>query len=209
MTTRKSPIARRFRSYLPVVVDVETAGFDPRTNALLEIAAVLLDMDDTGDLYPVRTHQMQVKPFEGSKLDEAALSFNKINPFHPFRFAVEEHEALSQIFDAVQQSIRHHGCTRAILVGHNPAFDIAFINAASNRAKIKKNPFHPFSTFDTATLGGLAYGQTVLARAAQAAGLSWDHQEAHSAAYDANQTARLFCTIVNRWKQLSDLQPPE
>lgn len=208
MTTRKSPMARRFRSYLPVVVDVETAGFDPRTNALLEIAAVHLDMDDKGNLHPVRTHQMQVKPFEGSKLDEAALSFNKINPFHPFRFAVEEHEALSQIFDAVQQSIRHHGCTRAILVGHNPAFDIAFINAASNRAKIKKNPFHPFSTFDTATLGGLAYGQTVLARAAQAAGLSWDHQEAHSAAYDANQTARLFCTIVNRWKQMSDLLPP-
>lgn len=202
-------MSRRFRSYLPVVVDVETSGFDPNANALLEIAAVFLEMDDAGHIHPVRTQQLHVKPFEGAKLDEAALSFNGINPFHPFRFAVDEREALSQIFDAVQQSIRDHGCTRAILVGHNPAFDIAFINAASNRSKIKKNPFHPFSTFDTATLGGLAYGQTVLARAAQAAGLSWDHQEAHSAAYDANQTARLFCTIVNRWKQMADLHPPE
>ena len=209
MTSRKSPLATRFRSYLPVVVDVETSGFDPHANALLEIAAVHLDMDETGNLHPVRTHQLHVKPFEGAKLDDAALSFNKISPFHPFRFAVDEREALSQIFDAVQQSIRQHGCTRAILVGHNPAFDIAFLNAASSRARIKKNPFHPFSTFDTATLAGLAYGQTVLARAAQAAGLSWDHQEAHSAAYDANQTARLFCAVVNRWKRLSELLPPE
>lgn len=202
MTTEKTLFSKRFRGYLPVIVDIETAGFDPQRNALLEIAAVILDMDASGRVSVREIHSAHVKPFPGSKLDEAALAFNKIDPYHPFRFAVDEKEALEKIFQPVRAAIRQNGCTRAILVGHNPAFDIGFLNAAVNRTGIKKNPFHPFSTFDTATLSGLAYGQTVLAKAVQAAGLDWDNQEAHSAIYDAEQTARLFCGIVNRWRDM-------
>ncbi|MGR9074041.1 MAG: hypothetical protein ACU833_13340, partial [Gammaproteobacteria bacterium] len=62
------------------------------------------------------------------------------------------------------------------------------------------------STFDTATLGGLVYGQTVLSKAVQKAGLDWDNAKAHSALYDAEQTAELFCRIVNRWKRLETLE---
>ncbi|MFM8332269.1 MAG: ribonuclease T [Candidatus Methylumidiphilus sp.] len=199
----KSRFARRFRGYLPVVVDIETAGFDAARNALLEIAAVIPDMDANGRLSIAETHSAHVIPFPGARLDEAALAFNKIDPYHPFRFAVDENTALTKIFQAVRVAVKRNGCTRAILVGHNPAFDIGFLNAAVARTGIKKNPFHPFSTFDTATLCGLAYGQTVLAKAAQAAGLAWDHEEAHSAVYDAEQTARLFCQIVNRWDELA------
>ena len=79
------------------------------------------------------------------------------------------------------------------------------MNAAAHRSQLKKNPFHPFSTFDTATLGGLAYQQTVLAKAAQAAGLHWENDKAHSALYDAEKTAELFCKIIIRWKQLEAL----
>jgi ribonuclease T len=202
MTTEKSLFSKRFRGYLPVIVDIETAGFDSQRNALLEIAAVILDMDADGRLSIREVHSAHVKPFPGSKLDEAALAFNKIDPYHPFRFAVDEKEALERIFQPVRAAIKHNGCTRAILVGHNPAFDIGFLNAAVTRTGIKKNPFHPFSTFDTATLSGLAYGQTVLAKAVQAAGIEWDNAEAHSAIYDAERTARLFCGIVNRWRDL-------
>jgi ribonuclease T len=202
MNATKSPLAKRFRGYLPVVVDVETSGFDPKANALLEIAAVLLEMDGTGQLHPAETLHAHVKPFAGARLDESSLRFNGIDPFHPFRFAVDEGQALLRIFAAVENSLRRHGCSRAILVGHNPAFDIAFLTAAVTRAKISKNPFHSFTTFDTATLAGLAFGHTVLARAARAAGLGWNPADAHSAAYDARQTARLFCTIVNRWQSL-------
>jgi ribonuclease T len=159
-------------------------------------------MDGSGKLSILEIHSAHVVPFPGSKLDESALAFNKIDPFHPFRFALEEKDALQKIFQPVRAAVKRTGCTRAILVGHNPAFDIGFLNAAVARTGIKKNPFHPFSTFDTATLSGLVYGQTVLAKAAQAAGLAWDHQEAHSAAYDAEQTALLFCGIVNRWAEL-------
>ena len=60
------------------------------------------------------------------------------------------------------------------------------------RAQVKRNPFHPFSSFDTATLGGIAFGQTVLMRATLAAGLEWDTASAHSAAYDAD--ARQICS---------------
>ncbi|NJD05617.1 MAG: ribonuclease T [Methylococcaceae bacterium] len=203
MTQSKPLFAGRFRGYLPVVVDIETAGFDPHKNALLEIAAVIPAMDETGKISIEECHSSHVIPFPGSRLDESALAFNKIDPYHPFRFAVDEKEALDKIFTPIRSAIKRNGCTRAILVGHNPAFDIGFLNAAVHRTGIKKNPFHPFSTFDTATLAGLVYGQTVLAKAVQAAGLSWDNGEAHSAKYDAEQTAKLFCTIVNRWRELT------
>ncbi|MCI0590406.1 MAG: ribonuclease T, partial [Gammaproteobacteria bacterium] len=143
-----------------------------------------------------------VIPFEGANLDQAALEFTGIDPYHPFRDAVSEKEALKTVFGAVRKAMKQRGCARAILVGHNPSFDLSFINAATERARIKRNPFHPFSSFDTATLGGLAFGQTVLSRAVKAAGLEWDNSQAHSAIYDAERTAELFCAVVNKWDML-------
>jgi len=203
MVPEKPLFSQRFRGYLPVIVDIETSGFDPARNALLEIAAVIPEMDSSGRLSILETHSSHVNPFPGARIDQSALDFNKIDPYHPFRMALDEKDALMKIFHPIRAAVKRNGCTRAILVGHNPAFDIGFLNAAVARAGIKKNPFHPFSTFDTATLSGLVYGQTVLAKAAVAAGLEWSNREAHSAAYDAEQTARLFCTIVNRWEELA------
>ena len=192
-------VSARFRGFLPVVVDVETGGFNATTDALLEIAAVLLDVDEAGQWYAAETHSTHVEPFPGANIEPAALEFNGIVPDHPLRFAVPEREALKTVFEPVRRAVRETRCTRAVLVGHNPSFDLAFVNAAVERTKYKRNPFHPFSTFDTATLGGLAYGQTVLSRAARAAGLEWDERDAHSAIYDAEMTAALFCRIVNLW----------
>ncbi len=204
----KSPMARRFRGFLPVVVDVETGGFDARHDALLEIAAVLVRMDAHGRLRRDATHACHVLPFPGSHLDPASLAVNGIDPHHPFRGALPEREALQRIFRPVREAVREQGCSRAILVGHNAAFDLGFLNAAVARCAIKRNPFHPFSAFDTVSLGGLAYGQTVLARAVQAAGLDWNPDEAHSAIYDAEKTADLFCAVVNRWAELDAGAPP-
>lgn len=192
-------IANRFRGYLPVIIDVETAGFDPQTNALLEVAAVPVRINSAGRLEPTDTIACHVEPFPGSILDPKALEFTGIDPHHPFRMAKPEKEALEHIFQPIQTLLKKHNCSRAILVGHNPFFDLGFIRAAVERTRVKKNPFHAFSSFDTATLGGLAYGQTVLARAAKAAGIEWDEALAHSAIYDAERTAELFCKIVNNW----------
>ena len=202
-------MALRFRGFLPVVVDVETAGFNAKKDALLEIAAVTLEIDARGYMRPDETIHCHVEPFPGANLDPKALAFTGIDPFHPFRMAKSEADALQHIFQPIRQAVKTQGCTRAILVGHNPAFDLGFLNAAANRIKVKRNPFHQFSTFDTATLAGLAYGQTVLARAVQAAGFQWNEEQAHSAVYDARQTAELFCAIVNRWQELGGFQFPE
>lgn len=195
--TETTRLAQRFRGYLPVVVDVETGGFNELTDALLQIAAVLIDIDEQGRLYCSETISCHVTPFEGANLDPKSMEVNGIVVDHPFRLAVEEKQALPKIFKPVREAIKHHGCKKAILVGHNAHFDLKFINAAAVRAGIKRNPFHPFSTFDTVTLAGLAYGQTVLARSVQSAGVEWDSSEAHSAVYDAEMTAMLFCKIVN------------
>ncbi len=193
-------IAKRFRGYLPVVVDVETAGFDSKKNALLECAAVIIGMNSDNELIPLEAVHSHITPFEGAILDQSALEFNKIDPYHPFRFSVSEHEALTKIFKPIREAIKASGCNRAVLIGHNAWFDLTFVLAAAHRAKIKRNPFHPFTSFDTATLAGLAYGQTVLARALEAAGIEYDREQAHSALYDAKVTAELFCNIANQWK---------
>ena len=193
---------KRFRGFLPVVIDVEAGGFNSKKDALLEIAAIFIEMDEKGVVYPGESLSHHVIPFKGSNLDPKALEFNKIDPFHPFRFAVNEEEALSELFNAIDVVLQRTNCHRAVLVGHNAWFDLGFVVASSKRCKYKKIPFHSFTSFDTATLSGLIYGQTVLAKALKAAQIPYDVNEAHSALYDAKCTAELFCEIVNQYRHL-------
>jgi ribonuclease T len=198
----KLPMASRFRGFMPVVIDVECGGFNPNTDALLEIAAVLIEIQGDGSFRPGETWRYHVQPFPGAKLEPASLAVTGIDPFHPLRPAIPEKEALTRLFKDIRRAMKDNDCTRAILVGHNAYFDLNFLNAAIARTDVKRNPFHPFSSFDTATLAGVAFGQTVLSKALHAAGIAWDSNEAHSAAYDAQQTAELFCVICNRMQSL-------
>ena len=207
MTDAVHTLKGRFRGFYPVVIDVETAGFNAKTDALLEIAAYTLKMDEQGWLMPDQIFHFHVAPFEGANLEKAALEFTGIDPFNPLRGAVDEKEALTEIFKGVRKGMKESDCGRAIIVAHNATFDHGFVMAAAERAGLKRNPFHPFSSFDTATLAGAAYGQTVLAKAAMVAGMEWDSSSAHSAAYDAGRTAELFCEIVNRWKECGGWGP--
>jgi len=168
---------------------------------------VILRIDSEGTLFRSKTSGFHVAPFDGANIEPEALKVNGIDPYHPFRLAKPECDVLQQIFKEIRAEMKDQECTRAVLVGHNASFDLGFLNAAVERCGLKRNPFHPFSNFDTVSLAGLAFGQTVLARAAEAAGLSWNTNEAHSAIYDAERTADLFCIIVNRWKELGGWQP--
>lgn len=199
----------RFRGFYPVVIDVETAGFNAETDALLEIAAITLKMDAHGWLLPDARLHFHIQPFAGASLQPEALAFNGIDPHNPLRAAVTEHEALHAIFKTTRKGIKESDCNRAIVVAHNATFDHGFIMAAAGRALLKRNPFHPFVTFDTAALSGLTFGQTVLSKACSAAGIAFDNAQAHSALYDTEQTALLFCEIVNRWKRLGGWPLPD
>lgn len=201
-TVPKNKIGHRFRGFLPVVVDVETGGFHAQTDALLEIAAVILGLDDDGRLVRRQTVFAHVEPFAGANIEKAALEVNGIRVDNPLRLALPEREALDHVFRPIRKAVSENGCTRAILVGHNAHFDLGFVNAAVARSSYKHCPFHPFSVFDTATLAGAALGQTVLARALQATGLGHDAAAAHSAIYDAEKTADLFCLLINRMRPL-------
>ncbi|MEO5628234.1 MAG: ribonuclease T [Thermomonas sp.] len=196
------PMVERFRGYLPVVVDVETGGFDWNRNALLEIAAVPIELDANGRYVPGEVFSAHIQPAPGTTIDPKSLEITGIKVDHPLRGAVPEREGLDAVFTPVRAAAKRHGCQRAILVGHNAHFDLNFVNAAVARVAHKRNPFHPFSVFDTVTMAGMAYGQTVLARAVHCAGMEWDQREAHSAIYDAMQTAKLFCIIANAWPRL-------
>ncbi|RMH92967.1 ribonuclease T [Lysobacter pythonis] len=205
-STLRISMAGRFRGFLPVVVDVETGGFDWNQHALLEIAAIPLDLDENGQLALGETACAHLDPAPGTKIDPKSLEITGIQLDHPFRLSKPEKEALDHVFAKVRSAVKKHHCQRAILVGHNAHFDLNFLNAAVARTRHKRNPFHPFSVFDTVTMAGLAYGQTVLARAVQAAGMTWNAADAHSAVYDAEMTAKLFCAIANQWPRV--LPPP-
>lgn len=201
-SNQQNALHQRFRGFYPVVIDVETAGFNAQTDALLEVAAVTLKMDEDGWLHHDQTLHFHVEPFEGANLNPEALAFNGIDPGNPLRGAVSEYDALHAIFKLVRKGMKDSGCNRAIMVAHNATFDHNFMMAAAERTGLKRNPFHPFATFDTAALSGLVLGQTVLAKACKAAGMAFDSTQAHSALYDTEQTATLFCELVNRWKRL-------
>lgn len=195
------PFANRLRGFYPVVIDVETGGFNANTDALLEVAAVLIGINNDNEYFCQETISSHIRPFEGANLEPASLEVNKIDPFHPLRIALPERDALQKIFKPIRERVKINKCTRAILVGHNAYFDLNFINAAVERTGIKNNPFHPFSNLDTVTLGALAFGQTVLSRIAQAANIEWENDNAHSAVYDAEKTAAVFCNVMNQWNQ--------
>ena len=203
--TINKQISSRFRSFLPVVIDVETTGFDPKNNAVIQIALVILRMEENGNLSIKSSETKDISPFAEAIIDKSALEFTGINIYDPERISQLESTAFTEIFSSISAEVKSTGCKRAILVGHNAHFDLAFVNAAAERCKIKKNPLHPFSCFDTATLGGLAYGQTVLAKACSAAGIHFETENAHNALYDATKTAELFCSVVNLWNGFAEL----
>lgn len=193
-------IRERFRGFLPVIVDVETAGLDPASNALLEMCIVIIDMDEHGHFFKSHTHYEHILPFEGAVLDQKSLEFNHIDPFQPLRFALDEKQALQNLFKPINEALKRTKCQRAVLVGHNAWFDLLFVKEAVKRTGLS-SPFHAFTCFDTATLAALFYGQTVLAKAMQKAKIAFDLNEAHSAIYDAEKTAELFCAMMNLYRE--------
>lgn len=199
---KKMTMANRFRGLLPVVIDVETSGLNPATDSLLEIAVVTLALHDDGKLHKNQTFAYHVEPFCGANIDPNALAITGIDPTFPLRYAITEQQALHNVFVKIKRVLAQTGCQRAVLVGHNAWFDLAFIQAAIKRCRFATTPFHSFTTIDTASLSAVALGETVLARAAKKAHIPFNVNEAHSAIYDAERTAELFCYIVNRVKMI-------
>lgn len=200
-------LKHRFRGYLPVVIDVETAGLNAQTDALLELAAITLKMDEQGYLVPDQQCHFHITPFEGANINPESLKFNGIDIDNPLRGAVAENIAIPEMFKMVRKAMKEQGCQRAVIVAHNAAFDQSFLQAAIKRINAKRDPFHPFAMFDTATLAGFMYGQTVLVKACQMAKIPFDGKQAHSALYDTERTAELFCVMVNKLKELGGFPP--
>lgn len=191
---------QRFRRFLPVVVDVETGGMDYQHAPIVEIALTFLTikkgqlvLDD--DLY------FHIKPFEGAIVEPNSLEFLGYDAATLATHPITESEAFEMICHQVNKRVHTENCTRAIIVGHNAHFDLAFINSAIKRHQLK-SPFHRFSTLDTASLSALLLGHTVLCQACRLAGIEWDNKCAHNALYDCQKTATLFCQLVNQSKEL-------
>ena len=195
-------MSKRFRGFYPVVIDVETGGFNPTEDALLDVGVIFLTTDHNGQIVKERTLSLPVTAEPGLNLHAASLNVNKINPKDPNRTSFKEDVVITTLFKELRESMKEHDCRRAVLVGHNAFFDHQFIFAAAERQKVKRNPLHPFSCLDTVTLSALACGHTVLAKACEIANISFDSSTAHTALYDAQKTAELFCYIVNRWQHL-------
>ncbi len=192
-------MASRFRGFLPVVIDLETGGFDAQHNAILEVAMVQVAF--AADRLTITDRwQRAIQPYPGSTLDPASLKVTGIDPTDPDRGAVSESTAFKEMFKKIRIAMKTASCQRAILVAHNAAFDQQFMQQSFIRNDLKRSPFHPFSFIDTASLAAVTFGHTVLSEACSRAGIDFDASRAHNALYDAERTAELFCEIVNRWR---------
>ncbi|NKB99733.1 MAG: ribonuclease T [Pseudomonadales bacterium] len=196
-------LKERFRGYLPVVIDFETGGFDADQNPLLEVACSFLGWRDT-HLFVSETHSWDVEPYPGLTIDPASLKVTGIDLDSRSDSVADEKVVMSEFFKLVRSQMKAVGCHRAVMVAHNAAFDAGFLSAVLKRQNMKRNPFHPFTTIDTATLGAVAFGHTVLSEICQRAGIEFDRDLAHSAKYDAERTAQVFCEIVNTWPLNTD-----
>ncbi len=194
-------INKRFRGYFPVIIDIETAGFDSSKDAILEIAAMTVKYEDN-HLVPDQCFHEHVMPFEGANIEQAAIDFNGIDPFCALRGAKPENDVFRALCKHIRSVQKAADCQRSIVVAHNASFDHGFITQAINRNNIKRSPFHPFVTFDTTSMSALILGQTVLLKACEAANISFDTKSAHSALYDAEKTTELFCYLVNHYHDL-------
>lgn len=197
----RNPLATRFRGFLPIVLDIETSGLNPLTDALLEIAIVVISLNAGGLFYPKKSIAFHVEPFMDAHFNAESLEITGIDPDDPLRYPIPEKQALHRIFTVMQEALDESGCQRAVLVAHNAWFDLAFLQAAAKRNHFLNVPYHSFTTFDTATLSGVLLGETVLAKAMREANISFDVNLAHSAEYDALKTAELFCYMMNRLKK--------
>ena len=187
------------------MIDCETSGLNPDQHALLEVAYACLDFDDQQSiLSPGIAETFHILPFEGASFDPSSMAIHKIDPYYPLRFAEEESVILKKLTAFVEARTKMAGYKRALLVGHNSWFDLAFLNKAYNRHNMK-SPFHQFTSCDTATLSGFLLKETVLAKALYKAHIHYDPKEAHSALYDAKLTAKLVCWLWNRWQHASSL----
>ena len=188
----------RFRGFLPVVIDLETGGFDKDIHAVLQIAAVSLAW--TADRISIdQVRGWNVIPHPLMRVEEESLRITGIDLADPRRDALDEEDAVRELFRFIRREVRRNGCERAVLTAHNAHFDHGFVTSAAERNGVKRNPFHPFTVIDTASLAAVAYGHTVLSEACARAGIAFEGGRAHAAMYDAEATAKLFCLIVNGW----------
>lgn len=204
MSEENKHINQRFRGYFPVIIDIETAGFDSTKDAILEIAAITTKYEDNYLVIDQCFHE-HVMPFEGANIEQAAIDFNGIDPFCALRQAKPENDVFRALCKFVRTAQKASDCQRSIVVAHNAAFDQGFINQAIERNNIKRSPFHPFVSFDTTSMSALMLGQTVLLKACQAANIEFNSKSAHSALYDAQKTTELFCYLVNHYHDLGGI----
>ena len=188
------PMQNRFRGFMPVVIDVECGGFIPYRCTVGNCRSVVGDSGD-GSLAAWGNWRYHVQPFPAptsngvTRCDGLSILFTR----YAQRFQRRSAHAIVQ---EISQAMKDNDCTRAILVGHNACFDLNFLNAAVARTEIKRNPFHPFSSFDTATLAGVAFGQTGY-RSRFKRPESLGIRTNAFGAYDAQQTADCFARSAN------------
>ena len=134
-------LKNRFRGYFPVIIDVETAGFDAKQDALLELAAITLKMDENGYLHPDQKCHFHIEPFEGANINPESLKFNGIDIHNPLRNAGSELDAITGLFQMVRRAQKEADCQRSITqCGFRPKLR----DGGSGTHKRKTQPVPPF-----------------------------------------------------------------
>ena len=159
-----------------VVFDIETTGFSPVTNRIIEIGAVKVDKGQIVDRFSVFVNPQVPIPFEIEKLtginDSMVMEAETIE------------SVLPQFLDFVGD---------AVLVAHNANFDVSFIKENAKRQQIPVD----FTYVDTVGIARmLLTGQSKYTLDAVAKTLKISLENHHRAVDDAECTAEIFMKFI-------------
>jgi len=164
-----------------VVFDIETTGFSPVNNRIIEIGAVKVKGGEIADKFSAFVNPDVPIPFEIEKLTGINDSMVKDAPY------------IEQVLPEFLSF-----CEGAVLVAHNAGFDMSFIKENALRQGI----FRKFTCVDTLGIARILLphqGKHTLDAVAKAMGVSLENH--HRAVDDAQATAEIFVKFIPLLKE--------
>ncbi len=160
-----------------VVFDIETTGFSPVTNRIIEIGAVKVEDGQITDRFSTFVNPEVPIPFEIEKLTSINDSM------------VMDAETIEVVLPRFLDFVGN-----AVLVAHNANFDVSFIRENAERQQIPVN----FTYVDTVGIARmLLTGQAKYTLDAVAKTLKISLENHHRAVDDAECTAEIFMKFIN------------
>ena len=188
-------------------IDVETTGLDETKNDIVQLVCIITDDTQTElDRFSLKWRPPASTEYSQGALDKTGLTVETIEAY-PINYL----EAHTQFTDFLAKHVnRYDKNDKLIFVAYNAPFDDKFVRSWFNKAGDSYYGsffWHPALCVMQMSMFFLrnhrpALKSMRLGYLCESAGLGWDESLAHDAAYDIEQTLKLFTWISTKLEKL-------